>query len=375
MTRAPRCVVAVCGLVALAATALPAQESIADSLRKYKFLGKTARDKGDHADAVRYYETLSTFDPEYHPAHYYAARAHLALGAQDAAKAALLRAVEIKPRHGNTNLLLFQVFAGQSKPDSAWTFLRPVLRAHQGDPKYVEYHRTVADLYRLAGQDSVAIGHYETIVGSTPDSLRAPLYELLAQLHGGLGNTEQALGWWQKMGVTVEALTKMVDLQIQTREYQAAFGTLQTLAGIDSAGRYSHFVRISELGETAADPAMRMSGLEGMARSQPQDLETIATIAQLHLNDDNLEAAGSWLSRGLGKAPEDAHLRVINGDLLHEKQASEDDVIAEYEIALEDPNWASVAQQRIWQIRPPKTEEEKLREQFFGGGGDSDSSN
>jgi hypothetical protein len=47
-------------------------------------------------------------------------------------------------------------------------------------------------------------------------------------------------------------------------------------------------------------------------------------------------------------------------------EAPEDSVIAEYEKALHDPNWASVAQQRIWQIRPPETEEEKLKKSFFG---------
>jgi hypothetical protein len=30
-----------------------------------------------------------------------------------------------------------------------------------------------------------------------------------------------------------------------------------------------------------------------------------------------------------------------------------------------------VAQQRIWQIRPPETEEEKLKREFFGGDEDA----
>ena len=57
---------------------------------------------------------------------------------------------------------------------------------------------------------------------------------------------------------------------------------------------------------------------------------------------------------------------MLRGDLLG-RQDAEEEAIAEYELALRDPNWAAVAQQRIWQLRPPETEEEKLRRQFFGG--------
>ena len=42
------------------------------------------------------------------------------------------------------------------------------------------------------------------------------------------------------------------------------------------------------------------------------------------------------------------------------------DAVASFELARIDPNWEAVAQQRIWQIHPPETEEEKLRREFFG---------
>ena len=38
-----------------------------------------------------------------------------------------------------------------------------------------------------------------------------------------------------------------------------------------------------------------------------------------------------------------------------------------YEKAMSDPAWERVAQQRIWKIHPPETEEEKLKREFFGG--------
>ena len=49
-------------------------------------------------------------------------------------------------------------------------------------------------------------------------------------------------------------------------------------------------------------------------------------------------------------------------------QGNEEDALTAFEVARADPGWQEVAQQRIWQIRPPETEEERLKRQFFGGG-------
>ena len=48
-------------------------------------------------------------------------------------------------------------------------------------------------------------------------------------------------------------------------------------------------------------------------------------------------------------------------------RGAEEDALASFAKAREDPEWESVAQQRIWQLRPPETEEEKLKREFFGG--------
>ncbi len=358
---------------------LVAGPSVADSLKKYKFLGKTARDKGDHADVVKYYASLLTFDNDYHLGYYYTARSQLALGDHEAGKKALLAAVALKPNHANTNLLLFQVYAGQNKPDTAWAHLGPLMAASPAAaPKYQAYRRTIADLYRRAGKIAIAVTHYQAIVSDAtmPEAKRQELYELLAVLHDDLGDAAQAILWRQKVTGDVqgrvESLSKMVDLQIETKDYMGACATLETLTLIDSAGRYSHFVRMSDLGEMSADHAMKLAGLEGMARCQPKDVATVATIVQIHLISGDLERADTWLDRGLRQTPTDAQLRVMRGDLLLLQEAIEDSVIAEYEFALQDPNWAAVAQQRIWQIRPPETKEEKSRKDFFGLGDSSD---
>ena len=366
------------GLMAAPDAATAAEVSLADSVRKYKYLGKNARLKKEYDDVVKYYTELIKYDPGYHWAHYSMGRAFLELGRPADAKRALLAAAAIDSAHVNTNLTLYTLYLNDAAPDSAWRFLGPVLRARPDEPKYDEHRRKLADLYRRSGRPAEAIEHYGVLAGSQalPEEARQELYELLAVLNEDQGNAPAALAWRKRLtaggGVgEVESLTRIVDLQIQTEDYAGAHATLRQLVGIDSAGRYAHYVRISELGDTAGDPAVRLEGLEGMAREQPKDLLTVATIVEIHLNADDLKAAARWIEGGLRRSPDSAHLRLLRGDLLR-RQDAEEDAIAEYELALRDPNWAAVAQQRIWQLRPPETEEEKLRREFFGGGDDDE---
>ena len=362
----------------LAAMAAPdpaasAEVSVADSVIKYKWLGKNARVEKEYEDVVKYYTQLIKYDPGYHRAHYSMGRAFLELGRPAEAKRALLSAAAIDSAHVNTNLTLYTLYLNDAAADSAWRFLGPVLRARPDEPRYAEHRHKLADLYRRNGRPVEAIEHYGALAESAalPEQTRNELYELLAVMNEDQGNAPAALGWRQRLTAVggagqVESLTRIVDLQIATEDYTGAHESLRQLVGIDSAGRYAHYVRMSELGDTAGDPAVRLEVLEGMAREQPKDLQTVATIAEIHLNADDLKAAAHWISGGLRRSPDNAHLRLLRGDLLR-RQDAEEEAIAEYELALRDPNWAAVAQQRIWQLRPPETEEEKLRRQFFGG--------
>ena len=366
------------GLMTAPEPAAPAEVSLADSVRKYKWLGKNARVKKHYDDVVKYYTELLKYDPGYHWAHYSMGRAFLELDREADAKGSLLAAAALDSTHVNTNLTLYTIYLNSAAPDSAWRFLRPVLRAKPGELKYLEQRRDVADLYRRNGRPEEAIEHY-TALSESPaftEETRTELYELLAVMNEDRGDAAAALAWRQRLPAAsgtgrIESLTRIVELQIQTADYGGAHATLKQLAEIDSAGRYAHYARMSELGDAAGDPAVRLEGLEGMAREQPKDLATVATIAEIHLNESNLKAASHWIEGGLRISPDYAHLRLLRGDLLR-RQESEEEAIAEYELALGDPNWAAVAQQRIWQLRPPETEEEKLRRQFFGGGGDDE---
>ena len=57
---------------------------------------------------------------------------------------------------------------------------------------------------------------------------------------------------------------------------------------------------------------------------------------------------------------------MLKGDILFQAKKNQAAIIL-YERAMRQPDWERIAQQRIWNINPPETEEEKLKKAFFGG--------
>ena len=384
-------ILAAVAMALLLSSAVEAQEEAvvkADSVRKYRFLGKTSRDKKDHQAVVDYYTELLKYQEPDRRTLYYIGRAHLALGAQAGAKAAFLEAAALDSAHANTALSLYQIFSSESKPDSGWVFLKRLLEKKPNDTRLLGFRRALGDQHRRRANAEAALFHYEELADHRAIAAdhRAELTELIAEIYGDqhrrranasdLGDAEAALAWLQRLlGETgthqIETLRKMVDLQLETGDFDAAFATLRELTISDSAGRYSHYLRLAELGEGRGDEDIRLVGLEGMAQVQPDDLENVATLVQFHIQAGDTDAAMQWIGKGLGRQSGHAHLLILRGDLLREAGKAEDAVVS-FESALADPNWEAVAQQRIWQIHPPLTEEEKLRRQFFGSDSSGD---
>ena len=100
---------------------------------------------------------------------------------------------------------------------------------------------------------------------------------------------------------------------------------------------------------------MHIEGLKGMVEADPKDAESIAELVEWHQGRGEFAAAKEWLGLGLKVNPKDAHLLLLKGDNLV-RAGDEEGAIAAFEKAKADPAWERVAQQRIWQLRPPETE-------------------
>ena len=363
----------ICALVLGAdARANENEAAIADSIRKYKYYAKTARKNKEYDRAIGYYTTLLQYSPQDLLANHFLGKLYYekkdSTGARIAlpqARIALRQAVRIDSLHLNSNLLLCSIYKAMDLPDSAaWSLERVLLKK----PDSAKYRRELADLYRREGHNERAVAHYEQLVAD--GSKDTELFERLAELHQELGQVDQALEWRKRQveGGTggADQLESIVELKLEVGDVAGAYDTLLELAKVDSQNAYSYYNRIASIASEEDDDAWRFKGLKGMVEADPKDLQSIVELVEWHQGRGELASAKAWLGRGLKVNPEDAHLLLLKGDNLV-REGDEEGAIAAFEKAKADPAWEKVAQQRIWQLRPPETEEEKLKRQFFGG--------
>ena len=362
-------------LFASAPERAPAEEvSVADSLHKYRFLARTSREKDDFDDAIGYYSECLKYETDSKRrklALYFLGRMYFKKKDREAAGRFFLQAVELDSLHVQCNLMLYHVFK-ESRPDTAARALERLLLAK---PKDHKNRLKLADFYRRLNRTRAAIPHYVLLAETGRDNVE--LCALLADLHQDLGEDAQALAWRRRLAGAqgnakledrLETLESVTALEIGTGDVQAACKTLMQLVQLDSLNRFSYYSRIVALAEKAGDREMQLAALEGKVEAAPKDLESLASLVEWHLDKGNKKAAQQWLDRGLRVDSTAAYLQLLQGDLLVQEDR-EEQAIAAYEKARMDPVWRDIAQQRIWQLRPPETEEEKLKKAFFGGGG------
>ena len=343
------------------------EEAAADSVRKYKFLAKTSRQKKEYAEAIRYYGKLIQYSPKDIQANFFLGDMYYRSRDFDGARIALKRALSLDSLHVNSNLRLYSIYISADAADSAAHCLERILVSK---PEAADHRRKLADLYRRDGDNRRAVYHYNHLVDAGLGD--EELYEMLALLYQDLGQMDKALEWRRKLlgdgaaGPSAEQLESVVALPLETGDVAGAYKSLLKLALVDSANAYSYYSRLATIAGEKGDEATLVKAREGMVRANPKDLETVAQLVEWNINQDQFKAARRWLDRGLGSEGNAAHLLVLKGDLLL-RQGAEDEALAAYEKAKADPAWERVAQQRIWKINPPETEEEKLKREFFGG--------
>ena len=349
-------------------------DTAADSTRKYRYLAKTARERKEHDKALEYYRRLLLYDPDYAAAHYFRGKILVEKKNFSGAKECLLAAIGLDSMLVNGNALLCQLYLNEDKPDSSQLYLNRIRDLKAG--RFRPLQRRLADALRRAGLTRDAIAQYENLADADSSST-GELYALLATLYQDIGESGEALNWRTRLlshqeqtlpgstRIRIETLQEMVLLQEKTGAYDDALATLDQLAQMDSGNGYPYYSQMADIAEKTSRPAIERAALEGMATANPKDVESVAALAELFLAEDELEEAEQWITRGLVVMPADAYLQVLKGDIMSRK-GLEEQALAAFEIALDDPDWRGVAQQRIWQLRPPETEEEKLKRAFFG---------
>jgi tetratricopeptide (TPR) repeat protein len=354
---------AVCAL----SNASAKEVTLTDSVKKYKFLAKTARQHKDYQEAAEFYRKVTLFDTTDQKSWFFLGDVLYRLRDLAQAKAAFFSALKLDSLHVNTNIRLFSIYSQESDLESAAAALERVLIVK---PKKKEYRRKLADLYRVQGDSQRSIIHYEILLGT--DQSDKSLVEILAILNQDLGKIDEALKWRRALlsggdvGSQIEHLEGVTALHLELKNYVEVFGSLYRLALLDTSNGYSYYKRAAELAEKIEDEVNLVKSREGMVRTNARDADTIVKLAEWYTRRGQPKMSEKWVDRGLKADPNAAQLLVLKGDLLFQAQKNRA-AIASYERAMGEPDWERIAQQRIWNINPPETEEEKLKRAFFGG--------
>ena len=242
---------------AFPSAAAAAEVAAADSIRKYRFLAKTARDKKAYGEAAGYYRQYLQYKPDDQKGHYRLGTVLYHQKKLDEAGLAFRQSLALDSLHVNSNLMLHGILTQQNKPDSAALALERVLKAKPADKNI---RNKLADFYRRQNKPRPAIAHYEYLLKK--DKKNPDLLEMLAVLHRDLGEPEQALKWRQRLmevqtaadsggvdSAKLKSLESVINLKEETGDILGAYEGLIELARLDRSNRYTHYNRAAQLAE------------------------------------------------------------------------------------------------------------------------------
>ena len=142
----------------------------------------------------------------------------------------------------------------------------------------------------------------------------------------------------------------------------------RALAEIDSTN-YQLLTKIAQLAQKLDQTDDMEDALRKMTLLRPGDAFPVGHLAAFYFDEGDLRKAKHWIDRGLELAPGDGRLLVLDGEYyLTSGTHDSTRALQQFTAALGDPTWKSHAQQMIWTIKPPLTEEEKQKRAFFQRG-------
>jgi len=124
-----------------------AEPVVEDSVKKYRFLAKDAREKNDTRQALHYYTEYLTYRPDDARAHFWIGELNYDLQDLRAARRAFGQALALDSLHLNSNFRLAEVFRLEGQADSSAAYVDRLLRLKPDDPSYLELQRKLAELY------------------------------------------------------------------------------------------------------------------------------------------------------------------------------------------------------------------------------------
>ena len=240
------------------------------------------------------------------------------------------------------------------------------------DPSYTQIHRTLANLYSYKGLDGKALQQCLRTAEVGDNSSRAEEFQLFLHLGNLLANggfLSEAISCYRHSLTLIkdeQLLEKLASLQLNNGRYHGALDSYLALTETNITDDQL-FLKIADISVKLGAIDQAIFALKKLAALRPTDPEPFSHLAEIYLQQGQLRTAKTYIDRGLAINRDTPRLYVLKGEYYRSNGAKEIALIC-FKKALSDSTWGRYAQQMIWEIQPPLTEEEKLKRKFFSRG-------
>ena len=357
----------ICFLTVLGNPGLPAANTMsrADSLlqaKKHFSFAVQYKNTGNFNLALEQYELSIAFNDTVYQVHYSLADLFMQMNRPVDAHREYLKTLTLNPSHFNSAAVLAKLYHEEAVYDSALVMYEIMYRLKPHEKKLLS---SVAGLRKYLGKNADALDAYTTLIedgDDTCDNLisASTLALSLEDFTRALRFSSLAL---TKCPEDISLLKIASHAALALGEYTSASLFLRQLAIADSTD-CAVLEKLELSSRMQGDSGNFLWALERHHTLTPQDGNVIGELAELLFQEGNSERAVSITKKGLELSPQDGKLHILMGEYYY-SLGEKENALEEYRRALQDERWKNDAQQLIWQLEPPETDEEKAEKKFF----------
>jgi len=342
-------------------------DSVPEAKMHYSFARQYHRNK-QYDDAILQYRKSLSYDPHNPQAHYHLGNIYyLDKADTTSALAAYRQAVALDSAYVNAYHRLSRIYYARANYDSAIVAFEQLAVLRPDEP---DFRRRLVLLHVYRGQHGKAVPHAKKLSELFPDD--ADLLTELADCYRECDLQKDAYETYERVlsirPRDAHILRTLIQFEQDAGDETKILEHSKALAGIDSTN-YQLLTKIAKLAQKLDQLDDMERALRKMAFLRPDDAFPVGHLAGFYFNAGKFQKAKHWIDRGLKLSPKDGRLLVLDGEYyLTSDPPDSIYALKQFAAALEDPAWRSYAQQMIWTIKPPLTEEEKQKREFFRRG-------
>jgi len=271
----------------------------------------------------------------------------------------------LNPVHFKSASILAKLYYDSADYDSALVMYETMRRL---EPDNNDILAGTAGLLDYLERDDEALKAYDTLVergaASFDNLMRA------ADLALSVEKFDRACRYaslaLEQRNDDVDALRKAVAGSMGINDLDGASRHLRHLVEMEPS-ELPLLIRLEDLYRLRGDRMNLLWALERHHGIDHEDTGVIGELAELLLHANEDDRALGYLRTGLALAPADGRLRILMGEY-YRNRGEDDRALEEFTKALEDEKWRASAQEFIWQINPPESDEKKAEREFFSSG-------